>query len=91
MKILKILRGFITNSSSTNYWLDDDVLEKGEIKIQQSQKITAESSTKEINKEQNNYKSELVKEPLTGLIVCFSFSLILLIVLLIKFFKREKP
>jgi len=81
MKIIKVLKGFVTNSSSSNYWLDDGVLEPGETGY------TKQSTTiQNINPPVDQNKIQ--KETFWSFLIWLGFSLILLITYFIKKIKK---
>lgn len=84
MKILRIIKGFVTNSSSANYWLDDGVLEEEE--------ITTNSVDVYLNTEKENYtKTNLkkaIQEPILDFTIWFIFSLIIIFISLHKKIKK---
>lgn len=86
MKILAKIKGFITNSSSANYWLNDGVLEEGELpeKPTSTDKYRVEYYEKK-SQEQSEYNLAMEKrETLSDFILWAIFSLILVIVFIIK-------
>lgn len=83
MKILKIIKGFVTNSSSANYWLDDGFLEED---------MATNSVNTYLNTEKENYKKTNIKqatqEPIIDLTIWVFFSLIIIFITLHKKSKK---
>ena len=79
MKILSIFKGFVTNSSSANYWLEDE-----DFKIEHS------SSTDKIVEQKTNSPAQKENNTnlLTSGIIFLSFFIIAAIVIVIRKFKK---
>lgn len=96
MEILSVIKGFVTNSSSANYWLDDGVLVKEELEefIEEVNQGNAnisgvngkKSDNKEIKQGQYIIKSDQV---LKETVIDFSIWLLFSIILIIIFFLRK--
>ena len=97
MEILLIAKGFVTNSSSANYWLDDDIFEEGELeeftkKINPAQTNinNKQENIKEINQDQQVIKqNQVLEETVIDFSIWLLFSLILIIVFFLRKLKKQ--
>lgn len=83
MKIISIIKGFVTNSSSANYWLDGKTATKpsAEIRIDKArEEYYAQKSRTE--------QTALRREATSDFLLWASFSVILIIVFLLKKIKK---
>lgn len=89
MKILSIIKGFVTNSSSANYWLNDEVLKDAELKKyltelrEKEALVQKEASTSPIagNHDQNQATPSKIS---SSIFLFFGFFAIMITVLIIK-------
>ncbi|MEA3464245.1 MAG: hypothetical protein U9R14_04205 [Patescibacteria group bacterium] len=94
MEILSVIKGFVTNSSSANYWLDDGVLEDEELEkfvkeINQAQINNKQKNVKEINQGQQIIKqNQVLEETVIDFSIWLLFSLILIIVFFLRKLKK---
>lgn len=93
MKIISTIKGFVTNSSSANYWLNDEVLKDAELKkylveLREKEALSkkeASTSPQIANSDQNQSANFKFPQKLTSSIVLFlGFFTILVIVLVLK-------
>ena len=100
MEILSIKKGFVTNSSSANYWLDDGVLEEEELEefikeVNQKNTDTLRFNGKKIDAKeikQEQYiikKDQVLKETVIDFSIWLLFSLILIIIFFLRKFKKQ--
>lgn len=94
MKIIKIIKGFVTNSSSANYWLNDGMLEPGEELPSEQQRVDKGQIEYYEQKEKDYGTMEIeskkkMNETVSDLILWAMFSVILIIIFLIKKLRKN--
>lgn len=98
MEILLTAEGFVTNSSSANYWLDDGILEKGELeefvknidkKNANLLKLKKEQFAVAKIKQQTVQEDKILKETVVDLTIWLFFSLILVIIFFLRKFQKK--
>ncbi|MCK4540519.1 hypothetical protein KAU09_05200 [Candidatus Parcubacteria bacterium] len=102
MEILLIAKGFVTNSSSANYWLDDGALEENEIASTSQNKTILNkknlnldnvkinnSINKEIQQKQIIQENRIVKDNASNFFIWLIFSLIFVFALIFKKIKSK--
>lgn len=90
MKILQIIKGFVTNSSSANYWLNDEVLEEWEnasTTNEYNKTTTTSKEVKSIDPREATLK-QAVQEPVVDFSIWLAFSLILVLITIHRKIKK---
>jgi len=86
MKILAVIKGFVTNSSSGNYWLDDGVLEEDELSSTVTNTSTIQAAVQPSDQSTGTQQTAvaLLQDNLLGLLLWIAFSLLALAVFIMK-------
>jgi hypothetical protein len=97
MEIISIIKGFVTNSSSANYWLNDEILKDEELKAYLTNLNKSNTSTIETSKQNQEIvqkytlsQNTLIEETTHNFSVWFVYSLIMITVLSAKKIQKFK-
>lgn len=98
MKILAVIKGFVTNSSSANYWLNDGILEEGELTEFENSLAQDEKTILELKEKydfagygQTIRANKVLEERVVDFSIWFVFSLILIMIFFLRKLKiRQK-